>query len=349
MARFYRNTDAGSPTLTWPTTVNTSNPVRFNNFKLVLKAALVSGYGAVPGAGWTFINETEWTLTLRNSTGRYFTISCLAPLIAEASRFWHHDCFFRIFLHNTFTGVVNNIPQGEGVVSGTAPGGSTPHWGGNYYWGGYGHLNTALWTVLADSKSFFLCQFGSPYTAYTNGNIINDTLDSNTSTPWASTLYLGDDDRDNFIAVGGQLLAVPSGYPANPSFDYQAITTLFNPNTGLLIDTGGAPAVTQVVSLFAIGPSTGTTSYARDWFSLCPVEWTCGSKVVGALRGIFFDLVTAHANARSRYQGLFENVSPFRADLWLAPKRLADGYDYMLVPTPRNTRGTLISNNPALW
>lgn len=345
MARFYTKADAGAPALYYA--ANNAVDVRiFGNFKEILKACLVTGYGsgagAKPAAGWTLIQEQDRSLTLRNASGRYVTITSLAVFVGTSASV--NDRSFRIYLHNTFTGMAGGVPQGEGVVTGTSPNGALPHTASFYYLGYY--TQSSHWTVLADQYSFYLCGFGSTSSNISASTITNANMDSGRD---PNTLYVGDDTQGNFIAVGGVLWVGASGTVPSTAFDHSAITTLRNPHTGLLIDTGGAPTYTQVVGLYQRSTRQDQTPYPRDQFSLNPIEWVCGNKVAGALRGGFIDLVSTDVRSFAAIQAWFGGPSTVTCVEYLTPVQLADGYSYMLAPSYISGKLAIITDNPALW
>ncbi|MGN0924748.1 hypothetical protein [Ectopseudomonas mendocina] len=345
MARFYTKADAGAPALYYA--ANSTVDVRvFGNFKEILKACLVNGYGsgsgAKPAAGWALIHEEDRSLTLRNASGRYVTITSLAVFVGTSTNI--NDRHFRVYLHNTFTGMTGGVPQGEGVVTGTSPNGALPHTASFYYFGYF--TQTSLWTVLADENSFYLCGYGATTSGINSSNIINVGMDGARE---PNSLYVGDDNRGNFIAVGGILWAGSSNNNPATAFDHATITTLRNPHTGLLIDTGGAPDVTQVLGLYQGSTRGGQTPYSRDQFSLNPIEWVCGSKVAGALRGGFIDLPSTHVRAFAAIQAWFGGMSTVTCVDYLTPVQLADGHRYMLAPTYISGKLAIITDNPALW
>lgn len=346
MARFYQSTDAGAPVLDIPASAGAVDIRRFGCLKQILKAALVNGYGsggsAKPAAGWALIQEGDRTITLRNASGSYVTFSSFYLFMSPVN--YSGDMYYRIYLHNTFTGIVNGVPQGEGVVTGTAAGNSVPHYCGSTYQ--FQYANTALWTMLADDRSFWFMHHCNPYGNFTNVNVQDSSLATGS---WNNCFYVGDDSQGSFIAVGGQLTSAVNAITA-PYFDHQAITTLRNPHTGLLIDTGGAPATTQVVSLFSISVSTGATVFYKDVMNMCPIEWACASKYAGNLRGGFLDVMSGHSRGDIIYRALIQDVSPVRATHIMTPSLMADGYSY-LVPMSQTNQGRrcVISDNPDLW
>lgn len=346
MARFYTKADAGAPELYYSS--NNAVDVRvFGNIKEILKACLVNGYGsgagAKPAAGWTLIHEEDRSLTLQNASGRYVTMTSDAVFLGTAHFF--NDRHFRVYLHNTFTGLSGGVPLGEGVVSGVAANSSTPHLLNVGYFGYY--AATSIWTVLADENSFYLCTFGGSSNSLTNSYFINTQMDNNRQE--GQTLYVGDDSRGDFIAAGGALVVPPSGANPTSTFDHAAITTLHNPHTGLLIDTGGAPTPTKVQGLSLGTRRQDETQYPRDQFSLNPIEWACGGKVAGALRGGFIDLVSAEVRAFAAIRAWFGGGATVTALDWLTPVELADGYSYMLAPSNATGKLAIITDNPALW
>ena len=99
MATVYLSDDAALPALSFSPTVGL---YRFTNFKLILKACLVNGYGAKAAAGWTLIDEGDLFIVLRNSTGKYVTFVCYYQLSAS---YINHYCYCRIYLHATYSGM----------------------------------------------------------------------------------------------------------------------------------------------------------------------------------------------------------------------------------------------------
>lgn len=342
-ARFYKLGDAGAPALYYSTNGGVVDAQRFDNFKRLLKACLVNGYGSLPAAGWTLINEAERSITLRNAAGRYVTLSSVY-LFSGSSPL--QDYYFRVYLHNTFTGLVNGVPQGEGVVSGVAPGSAAPHCWGMNYWGYY--AATSKWVILADENTFFLATYCTSYSGPTASQIRDINMENGFE---PQCLYVGEDAQGNFVAVGGTFWDGTSGsYPNSSYFGPTALTTLHNPHTGLLIDTGGA-AGASVPSLYTPGVTTGTTAYLRDSFVMSPVEWACSNKVAGSLRGCFVDGPHQHSYAMTVLQALFgaPTSGNVTIDHWFAPVTMADGYTYMLIPAYRLGKKSFMTNNPLLW
>src|SRR5690606_12750778 len=146
MPIWYSSKDAGLPAFY---TGSTASLARFTNYKLILKACLVNGYGSRPAAGWTLVDEGDQYLVLRNAAGNYCTIS--SGYYTNTSTLAYHGVF-RVFLHATYTGMGSNgVPQGQGVVSGTSGGVAQPVWFGTdlFYWNA-----GARWTLLADDRTF---------------------------------------------------------------------------------------------------------------------------------------------------------------------------------------------------
>lgn len=335
MATVYLSDDAGLPALTYSATAGL---YRFTNFKLILKACLVNGYGGKAAAGWTLIDEGDLFIVLRNATGHYVSFVSLYAFTSNTAYYQST----RIYLHESYTGMSGNVPQGLGVVTGIAAGNSSPHWWGHFAL--WYSANTTKWMIVADSRTFVLVTVsGSTPTATAASGANFDT--SYSPAPGSSTLYVGDDLGGNFIAAGGR---IDAGYTTHQLFSDATLTTLYNPVTGLLVDTGGVAARLEGMA----GPLTFSSAVkvGIPSLELGLVRWVCAGVVQPGLRGIRRDSVLDRLNtfaAKNSIEGtsLVHNYSNI-----LTPAVLSDGYIYQpIMAYESGRRQALATNNPGFW
>ncbi|MDP2444156.1 hypothetical protein [Pseudomonas sp.] len=349
MPTFYSSKDAGLPAFYISTTASLQ---RFTNYKLIFKACLVSGYGSRAAAGWTLVDEGDQFLVLRNAAGNYFTISSAYYVISTGLAY--HGAF-RVFLHATYTGMGSTgIPQGQGVVSGTSGAATLPVYFGSdlLYW----NANTR-WVLLADEQTFIFTML--PFTG--NASAITGTnIDSTGS---AGTLYVGADLGGNHIAAGGYRAATPNTHQLTLYFDRVALTTLRNPKTGLLVDTGGIAAWLDGVINVASAPTTthtntpGISVLASDLTELPTLEmhqlrWLAAGQPQPGLRGMRREnlLIRHYANPIRRLLEGSLTTTDYTGDSILNLNPLSDGYCYLPLQAAVGGRGSaIITDNPAYW
>ncbi|GAD62641.1 Uncharacterised protein [Aquipseudomonas alcaligenes] len=346
MPQCYSSKDAGLPAFY---TSTTSSLQRFNNYKLILKACLVSGYGTRPAAGWTLIDEGDQYLVLRNAAGNYVSITSGYYVVNTNLQF--HGVF-RVFLHATYTGMgANGIPQGQGVVSGTSGSTTLPVLFGTdlFYW----NTNTR-WIMVADSRTFIFTI--AAYTGATSGTGL-DTASG------VGTLYVGDDLGGNHIAAGGNRQSGINTPQLALYFDRIAFTTLRNPRTGLLVDTAGITAFLDgsyadaaVISnhVSSSGISILNPGSITDMLSLemGQVRWSGGGAPQPGLRGIRRENLMSryYSNlVRRQLEGASTTVD-YTSENILNFTPLSDGYCYLPLMAQTGGRCALITtDNPAYW
>jgi hypothetical protein len=346
MAQVYSSKDAGVPVLY---ASNTASLARFTNYKLILKACLVTGYGARPPAGWELIDEGDMYLVLRNADGNYVSIT--SGYYVNSSNLAFHGVF-KVWLHASYTGMsAGGVPQGVGAITGKAAGNSIPHWFGTdlFSWSATG----TRWTVVADARTAIFTIQG--YTSAASG-VTGAGIEAGP----VGTLYLGADLGGNLIAAGGQAIAV-SG--TQPSLYFQApeITTLRNPRTGLLVDAAGIPNTTlagaasrtqgsDTVSESLQAGVNLATIVAIPALEMSQVRWVADGQAQAGLRGIRKDILLTRISAPQLRNSLEGNTTSYTGDTIhnLAP--LADGYHYLPLLAAVGGRSSLIiTDNPDYW
>lgn len=349
MPYVYSSKDAGLPAFY---TTSTSSLQRFNNYKLVLKACLVTGYGARLAAGWTLVDEGDQYLVLRNASGNYVTIS--SGYYQNSTNLAYHGTF-RVYLHATYTGINSSgVPQGQGVVSGTSGAATLPVYFGSdvFYWS----ANTR-WVMLADERTFIFMQ--APFTS-TASNVSGTQIDT---TSGNGTLYVGDDLGGNHIAVGGNRAATPPTSQLSLYFDRLAFTTLRNPVSGLLVDTTAINALLES-SYDSSGAytshvsSTMLTYLATSPITVMPsiemglVRWVAAGQPQPGLRGIRRDHLMSrnYSNlTRRQIEGAL-TTSDYTWDTILNLTPLVEGSLYLPLIAHTGGRGAfIVTDNPAYW
>lgn len=349
MPRVYSSKDAGLPAF-YISTVGSVQ--RFNNYKLILKACLVTGYGARLAAGWTLVDEGDQYLVLRNASGNYVTIS--SGYYQNSSNLGYHGTF-RVYLHATYTGINSSgVPQGQGVVSGTSGAATLPVYFGSdvFYWG----ANTR-WVMLADERTFIFMQ--APFTG-TASSVSGTQIDAQNGN---GTLYVGDDLGGNHIAVGGFRGATPNSTQLSLYFDRLAFTTLRNPVSGLLVDTTGISALLESAydssAVYTIHTTVSMLTYlATSPITVMPsiemglVRWVAAGQPQPGLRGIRRDHLMArnYSNlTRRQIEGALTS-SDYTGDTILNLTPLVEGNVYLPLLAHIGGRGAfIVTDNPVYW
>lgn len=296
---------------------------RFNTYILdVLKACLVYGYGSVPGAGWTLVDEASeggW-IVLQNATLSGYL--CLAL----------ENQVITISMSETYDGVDGYRITGAGAITGIAAGAAVPHRLNRQYIASYS--SSSSWFVIADGASAVLCMAGNSGSGDVALNSLNAT--------YAITLYLGDDSNGTFMATGGHAsTSNGAGYPAL----LRGLTVLRNPATGLLVYPD---AVTFSSLGFASDNRGYTWSTVLPEVSLAPGRWLCEG-VYGALRGIVRspDLSCYWASDVAKQIGVAAGLTARTVN---SPSSLGDGYTYFSgVFADNEMEGFLVTDNPEFW
>ncbi|NQD80268.1 hypothetical protein HP436_08745 [Pseudomonas sp. CrR14] len=329
MARLYHRDQPGAPALSYASGQGTGH---FEAFKTILKACLVSGYGAVPAAGWELISESANHLILRPGTKSGYV--CFTRESTNVA--------LTVWLAATYTGVTSGGKiLGSGVRSGTDANSGLPQ-----------RITvrdlvateaSTSWGLVADAGTFVLNLSGA-----TSSTPLD--LSANASSQFMANfvLYCGDDSAGDLICMGGTntTATAVSGNYAN--FKSWGFTALKHPHTGLLTDTG---AITLTV------PGTASASSAADYAEFpkgvvlpeavfSEILWQ-SSGVVRKLRGVVVEprLISAYSPAASIALGGPEVTSRTIC----VPIQL-DGHRYMV----GRTHGTgnpqvFLTDNPEFW
>ncbi len=337
MATYYYSEDGGAPTLTYGTAAGVH---RFTNFKLILKACLVTGFGARPAAGWTLIDEGDQFIVLRNASGGYVTFVCYYQFDSSIANYYNYS---RVYLHASYSGMVGGVPVGDGVVSGIAAGNSAPQHFGILY--GFHYAATSRWAVFADATTCILMLVG---TASLSPEVqTGSAFEGGQSAP-SMTVYFGDDDSGNLIAVGGRATLPSSGTAVFPRFDGAALTALRNPATGLLVGAGGVAA--EVVGVASPGTVNRLDIHSRTVLDLAVVRWVCAGALQGALRGFGVDPALAGHYATAIKNSIDATAINHTVQQILVPSVLPDGFRYQpLLALPNDRKAVVVTDNPEFW
>lgn len=261
MARIYHWQDTGSPGRSL--SGNASARLR-----TILLACLVNGYQGKPPAGWTLVHDATGGFSLRNGPGTgIINLSDFSTLSYGT---------LQVTLLETVTGnLTSPIPSGDNLRSGAGAPSSAPHQFSAY--SVYNFLSSAVWTVVADEKSFCL---------FIGGNTQDSTATGYTGhrSGW---LYAGETTEGRFVAFGGQnaSTATAGTWPGN------GFTVLRDPATGLVISGAGGElqggGIDTVQATLGVSDSLGR-------LDLAPYPLIYGDRVtgaaaaVGSLRGVVF-------------------------------------------------------------
>lgn len=319
--RYYHRDQTGAPTYSFGYTVD----IGFTAFKAILKACLVNGYGAYPAAGWELIAEETNCIVFRNGThSGYLGFSIQGE---------NSSC--RVFLLNSFTGIVSGVPTGAGRKTGTAAGETTPQRFNLLYMAARDTNHS--WSIFADEKTFLLSVCND------NQAAVKDLYTNSLS----GAFYAGEDTSGNFIAMGGANISTSS---ANPGiFDSRGMTVLKDPVTGLLVDTGSISVHCPALDWNLAYDGARRIPLLPE-ISLTRTVWAkLGGPVAGYLRGIAQH--PAFPQAYPGYIGDALGVSGLtcrNANSTSAP--LGDSNVYLLpAPTSAASCGRFHTNNPAFW
>ncbi|WP_146173225.1 hypothetical protein [Ectopseudomonas oleovorans] len=320
MATVYHRDQTGAPALVYNSAL--TSDAHFTAFKDILKACLVTGYGLLPGAGWTVVGEASNFLALTNGPGSGYVHFYLQS-----------SALVTVYLSASYTGPL----AGAGLKSGTASDSSVPH---RYPLASLvGASSGSTWALIADSKTFIFIP--SPGTS---------------DVAWGPTaglsyqpgpLYVGDDSNGNFIACGGQNLANASYNTVSGFFGAAGFTSLYNPSTGLLVGSAALSIDTNVLTASAQYADT-TSAAVLPSAILCELSWQCVG-VWGMLRGLCADVRLLRKNPYASVicLGVPAGISSRSANT-LIP--LGDGHSYL--PTVRyggHAPFFLATTNPRFW
>ena len=263
MAIVYHRDQIGAPELVYGTSTST----KFEALKTVLKACLVTGYGEYPAAGWELVAEAASYIVLRPATHSGYV--CFAQT----------GSVIRVSVAATYTGVSGAIIQGDGAKSGISSGNTVPQILHTY---AFVRSGSSTWMVAADEKSFILNATANP-----GGSSSEVPEDYSRASDIATLIYAGEDSRGNFLSVGGGGSSSTSVSAPTATLGEPGMTSLKNPQTGLLVSAGSLDARVPVSRAQPVS-SFSELSSAAPYPEISPtkVSWMMPGYFCGTLRGI---------------------------------------------------------------
>lgn len=332
MATVYHRDQAGAPALTYFS--NSIAQAHFDAFRTVLKACLVSGYGAIPAAGWEMVHDAANSLVLRN--GSHSGYVCFQRDSSALT-------VITIWLAATFAGVDETGKiMGDGVRSGTAANSAVPQRISvrSFVY----HSSSSTWSLVADSKSF--CLSPSPSSFSSPRELIGSQGNSYEGN---NLLYCGEDSAGDFICIGGLNIASAHASSSVSYFNSGGFTALKYPDTGLLVDAAAisvsmpgcsSPGNANTYSEFPVG-------VVFPDIRLSPPVWVANG-VVRGLRGLAFDPRMLYAFNNLASQALGGPVLTTRNLNTVLS--LGDGHSYLVGRAyGYNSVTLLLTDNPEFW
>jgi hypothetical protein len=324
MPTVYHRDDAGAPTYSMGSVVGT-NTMHFEALRTILKACLVSGYGAKPAAGWTLVAESTNYIVLRNGLQTGYV--CLTWTATGSG-------VVDIYVAETFTGMSGNYMTGDGLKSGVAANNATPQ---RFTLGPFVYSSAVhTWTLVADSKSFAVNV--SIYSGTTPPEVTGSGAPGVNST----LLYVGEDSLGNFISTGGQNIAsnAPVSY-----FGLAGGTALKDPRTGLLVGAGALP---DFLVLSAGISQTRAEVVPLLKTTLSRSYWGFNGGVGGYLRGVVLpvDLFAFYPSRAAQSLGLSVALTSRSIN---TPIPLGDGFTYFATSYNYASALRLVTDNPEFW
>ncbi|WP_312957337.1 hypothetical protein [Stutzerimonas nitrititolerans] len=331
MARAYHRDQPGAPALTY--TPAPTSQAHFDAFKTILIAALVSGYGELPAAGWELVFESPSSLVLRNGTRSGYVCFQRSTTVEVVVTVW---------LAETFSGVdAEGKIIGDGVRSGTAANSAEPQRFTVRSLAAYSSSST--WALVADEGGFVLSMSGD---ASSTAGVIEGSYGYQYQANGA--LYCGDDSAGDFICVGGVNTTAVGVSNGVAGFGAGGFTALKYPDSGLLVDTsaidvampGTRAAVAAVYNSHPAGVILPTAH-------LAPLSWVA-NQTVRDLRGCAVDhRLTAVYNSPAS-QALGGPALTSRSMNTVLD--LGDGHAYFVARSYFVSAITmLLTDNPEFW
>lgn len=322
MVKFYHIDQAGAPALSY--TTSATNVANWNSLVSVLKACLVSGYGAQAAAGWQLIFEDANNLVLRNGVSSGYV--CFSNVAAGT---------FTISIAETFSGVSGGFIVGDGAKSGVATANSIPH--RQCYRSFSYHINNCSWWILADEKTFIMSGASTTSTS-------DEELTAGAGAGYSiRAIYVGEDAGGNFIAIGG-LNTTTTTSTINCTF-IGGFTTLRDPATGLLVDSD---SISTTMPGFFDGQMNFSGSLATlPDARLTPLVWEANG-AANRLRGICLEPRISFYYMSTGAQKL--GGAPLMSRTHYTPVDLGDGYNYVFCGKYYGYGNLLIgTDNPEFW
>lgn len=328
MATAYHRDQSGAPALTYSTSDSIDH---FSAFKTILKACLVEGYGSTPAAGWELVEENANLLILRS--GSHSGYIC----------FSHASTAVTVSMCDVYMGggVSGGVIVGEGAVSGTIASSAVPH--KLMVRSLVRYATSSSWALIADDKTCIIlmaCAGTSSTPVELTGNVGGD--------PYAvGALYFGEDSNGNFIACGGENTTATGSSAAVSGFSDKGFTSLRNPSTGLLVDTGGIYIQTPMLQRYSGSYSQAASPLPVAY--LTPFSWVSAG-TFGDFRGICTDVRSLHnypsyGAAMLGYTGDYLTSRTFNT-----PIPLDEENTYFVAPRhAQNSAFFLATDNPVFW
>ena len=323
MATAYHRDQVGAPALVYSGAPNVV--AHFTALKAILKACLISGYGALPAAGWELIAEGTNYIVLR--PGSHSGYVCLT---------WVSGGVVRVYLSETYTGMSGDVMVGDGLKTGLAASNALPQVISATRLASASAIS--CWTLVADARTFVLSMVGDT----TNLEL---AVLSNTG----FTLFAGEDSEGNLLALGGNGHTSTNPTSAASFFTSTAgMTALKNPATGLLVGAGALDAIT---------PGLARTSTVGQFSQIIPLptaqllapRWFGGGAEGGFLRGVAGVPELAFSAAVSQAAQSLGRVGPMTIRDANTPIDLADGHTYFARIAHSSSDFFLLTDNPAFW
>jgi hypothetical protein len=333
MARVYHRDQAGAPALVFSTGTGHAN--HWASLKAIIKGALVSGYGSVPGAGWELIAEGANYLVLRNgSHSGYICFTYDTRASATSGR-------VEVWLAETFTGMSGDWMTGDGLRSGVAANNGVPHTLGLSY--AFYASAVVSWVIIADEKSAVLSISTS-----TSTTVPNDGIASLPSESRPVLLAFGEDTEGIFLALGGENTAPGVLGPSIRNyFAVNGFTTLRDPKTNLLVGSSALGAGTPGLSTRNASHTAITLIKAVDQVRVSWAGAVSGEHAQGGyIRGVTIPGLL-HAHVCGAVAGSLGHTS-YNSRSIHVPVQLA-GSDYYAAFQSQASVAILLSANPVLW
>lgn len=331
MATAYHRDQPGAPALTYSNAI--TGQAQYNAFKEILKAALVSGYGSTPPAGWELIYEADNTLILRTGTHSGYVCFRRENTLSVVT----------VWLALTFSGVdADGKIIGLGVRSGTAASSAAPQRFSVRALAAYSASTT--WALVADAGSFVMSPSPS-----TNPSPLEVTGNVGAAYEPSHTIYCGDDSAGDLICVGGTNIASISISASYTGFSGSGFTCLKYPETGLVV--GDSSIVVSVPGAFSTNLPESVYDYPAGTVlpevNLAPLYWLAGS-AVRRLRGMAVEsalVLTYNSHASQALGGPTLNTRTMNTLL-----DLGDGHAYFVGRSYwRNAITAFLTTNPEFW
>lgn len=331
MATAYHRDQPGAPALTYASAA--TSQAQYDAFKEILKAALVSGYGSIPAAGWELIYEADNSLILRTGTHSGYVCFQRESTMSVVT----------VWLASTYSGVDSaGKIIGLGVRSGTAASSAIPQ--RFSVRGLVSYPASTSWALVADAGTFVVSLSAAPSSAP-----VEVTGLAGAAYEASCTIYCGDDSAGDLICVGGTNTTSNNIATAYARFSGAGFSCLKSPGTGLLVGDSS-------IVVFVPGAVDGTLPESMYAYpdgvvlpevNLSPLYWLADS-AVRRLRGLAVDpalLMVYNSQAAQALGG-----PPLTTRSMNTLLDLGDGHAYFVGRSyGRYAITALLTTNPEFW